>query len=331
MLELGFSAKGIKHRLLKGRLHSVGRGVYAVGRPQLTQRGRWMAAVLRCGDDAVLSHGSAATLWEIAPERPRPLEISVPVPRDPRPPGITVHRRTGLAPEDLSTHFDIPVTSPTRTLLDLALRLPPRQLEAAINEADKHDVIDPESLRSALDVHAGEPGVARLRAVLDRNTFTLTDSELERLLLPIARRAGLAKPLTQRHLNGFKVDFYWPRLGLVVETDGLRYHRTPTQQARDRRRDQAHIAAGLTPLRFTHAQVKYEARHVEAVLAEVARRLGRKRARLTPLSSFAGCRTRRLLGIGLDRRRHGGCLRPGHPQAGRTRRRREARRCRRRP
>jgi very-short-patch-repair endonuclease len=112
-----------------------------------------------------------------------------------------------------------------------------------------------------------------LREVLDRRTFTLTDSELERRFLPIVRRTGLSLPRTGHHLNGFKVDFYWPDLGLVVETDGLRYHRTPAQQSRDRLRDQAHAAAGLTPLRFTHAQVRYEPRHVQATLEAVARRL----------------------------------------------------------
>jgi very-short-patch-repair endonuclease len=71
-------------------------------------------------------------------------------------------------------------------------------------------------------------------------------------------------------VNGFRVDFFWPELGLVVETDGLRYHRTPAQQARDRIRDQAHAAAGLVPLRFTYAQVAFEAAHVKRVLAAVA-------------------------------------------------------------
>jgi very-short-patch-repair endonuclease len=111
-----------------------------------------------------------------------------------------------------------------------------------------------------------------LREVLDRRTFTLTDSELERRFLPIARSDGLPPPRTGHYLNGFKVDFFWPELGLVVETDGLRYHRTPAQQSRDRLRDQAHTAAGLTPLRFTHAQVRFEPRHVRATLEAAARR-----------------------------------------------------------
>jgi very-short-patch-repair endonuclease len=101
----------------------------------------------------------------------------------------------------------------------------------------------------------------------------MTDTELERRFPPIVRRVGLPLPLTQVYVNGYKVDFYWPELRLVVETDGLTYHRTPAQQAKDRLRDQTHAAAGLTPLRFTRAQVKYEPGHVEEILRAVARRL----------------------------------------------------------
>jgi very-short-patch-repair endonuclease len=95
---------------------------------------------------------------------------------------------------------------------------------------------------------------------------------LERRFLPIVRKAGLPLPQTRWRVNGFKVDFYWPELGLVVETDGLRYHRMPAAQARDRVRDQEHAAAGLTPLRFTRAQVRFEPERVEATLAAVASR-----------------------------------------------------------
>lgn len=90
--------------------------------------------------------------------------------------------------------------------------------------------------------------------------------------MPLVRRAGLPQPETGRCVNGFEVDFYWPDLALVVETDGLRYHRAPAQQARDRVRDQAHAAAGLTPLRFTRAQVRFEPAYVAVTLAAAARR-----------------------------------------------------------
>jgi very-short-patch-repair endonuclease len=105
---------------------------------------------------------------------------------------------------------------------------------------------------------------------------TLTDSELERLFLPIANAAGLPKPLTRHRLHGYRVDFFWPKLGLVVETDGLRYHRTPATQTRDRERDQLLTAAGLTVLRFTHAQVRYQPKRVQTRLASTAKRLMRR-------------------------------------------------------
>jgi very-short-patch-repair endonuclease len=101
----------------------------------------------------------------------------------------------------------------------------------------------------------------------------LTDSELERRFLALVRSARLPQPLTRQVVNGFRVDFYWGDLGLIVETDGLRYHRTPSQQTRDRRRDQAHAAEGLTTLRFTHAQVRFESGEVVDVLARVIGRL----------------------------------------------------------
>jgi very-short-patch-repair endonuclease len=272
LLELGFGSQAITHRIERGRLHRIRRGVYAVGRPQLTREGGWMAAVLACGPGGVLSHLSAAALWEICEEGIEEIEVSVAT-GDPRPPGIVVHRRPGLRREDLTSQREIPVTTPICTLIDIAPRLTRSRLEAAINEADKADLVDPETLRAALPAYAGRPGVAALRRTLDRRTFVLTESELERRFLPIVRAAGLPLPRTRQRVNGFKVDFYWPELGLVVETDGLRYHRTAAQQARDRLRDQAHLAAGLTPIRFTHGQVRFESERVRSTLAAVAARL----------------------------------------------------------
>lgn len=138
-----------------------------------------------------------------------------------------MHRRIGLGREDLARHRGIPVTSPVCTLVDLAPRLPTKQLEAVINEADTLDLVNPESAAAGARRSSGPP-------------WCCGASEA-------------ARPPD-----------------VVVETDGLRYHRTPAQQARDRRRDQAHLATGLKPLRFTHAQVKFEPAYVEATLTAVA-------------------------------------------------------------
>jgi hypothetical protein len=231
-----------------------------------------MAAVLSCGPGAALSHESAAAHWGIRRDRPGPIEVSVANPRKPRRTGIKVHRREALE-RHVTRHHGIPVTNVVCTIVDIAPRLSRRELEAVINEADNHDLIDPEALRTALGQFGHRTGVVPVRDLLDRYTFVLTDSDVERLFLPIAREAGLPPPLTKQWVNGFKVDFYWPELGLVVETDSLRYHRTPVTQARDVKRDQAHTVAELTRLRFTHAELKYERDHVLKTLRAVARRL----------------------------------------------------------
>ncbi len=232
-----------------------------------------MAATLRCGPASFLSHPSAAALWGIEDFRGGPIHVSGPPSLAANPRGIVVHRRTGLRDHNIVRRLGIPVTSPPLTLVDLAAHASTERLERAINIADKLDRVDPEALRVAIDSMPRVPGRAAVRRLLDCRTFVLTDSELERRFAPLARRAGLPSPLTQKCLNGYRVDFYWPDLGLVVETDGLRYHRTPSEQAKDRLRDQAHAAAGLTPLRFTHAQIRYEPERVEATLRAVAARL----------------------------------------------------------
>lgn len=273
LLELGFHPQAITYRLQRGRLHRTRwPGVYAVGRPHLPRTGILMAAILAAGEGASLSDRGATELWALLPILPGDIDITVPPHRHPRRPGIRMHRRP-LDAADVVVEDRIPVTTPTRTLIDIAPTASRDELESALREADKRDLIHPEELRVALDRRRGQRGVGVLRALLDRHTCLLTDSALERLFLPIARRAGLPKPLTQQWVNGFRVDFYWPDLGLVVETDGLRYHRTAQQQTIDRRRDQVHVAAGLTALRFTHAQVRYEPHEVETTLRRVAQRL----------------------------------------------------------
>jgi hypothetical protein len=267
---LGFSGDAIRHRVAKGRLHPIMRGVYAVGWPHLTRERRWMAAVLACGERALLSHRSAAALWGIAADRRGTVHVSVRRRCEHRRTGIRAMSRPLLPSEDVETRDDIPVTRPARTLLDLATELNSTALERAISEADKSDLVDPEALRATLDRYAGEPGVRALRSILDKHTFRLSDSDLEILFRPIAASTGLSQPLTKAWINGFEVDFFWPDLGLVVEADGLRYHRTPSAQARDRLRDQAHTASGLTPLRFTHRQIKYESGYVRRVLRQTA-------------------------------------------------------------
>ena len=108
-----------------------------------------------------------------------------------------------------------------------------------------------------------------LRTMLDRHTFRLSDSDLEVLFRPLAMAADLPVPETKRWVLGFEVDFFFPTLDLIVETDGLRYHRTPAQQARMVKRDQRHSAAGFTVLRFTHWQIAHASNEVTALLHQI--------------------------------------------------------------
>jgi predicted transcriptional regulator of viral defense system len=195
LLRLGFTPRAIKHRVASGRLHPVGRGVYAVGRRELTREGRWMAAILACGPDAVLSHGSAAALWGIGKED-GPIEVSVRRRSWPRHRGTKVRARPSLPAQDLTIHRRIPVTTAARTVLDQATQLDDASFERLVNEADARDRIDPISLRTYCDRRPGEPGAPRLRALLDPETFRLSDSELERRFRPIALAAGLPQPAT---------------------------------------------------------------------------------------------------------------------------------------
>jgi very-short-patch-repair endonuclease len=211
----------------------------------------------------VLSHESAAVLWGILKARVRMIEISVPIGSHPRRPGIKVHRRKNVT---TTRRKGIPVTAPIQTLIDIAPCLDEPQLERAVNEAINRDLTTPDRLRKAAD------GQQALRTLLDRDTFVLTDTELEQRFAPIARSAGLPKPQTQVQVNGYRVDFYFEELRLVVEADSLRFHRTALQQRQDILRDQAHVKAGLLPLRFTHWQITFDADYVEETLRAASSR-----------------------------------------------------------
>jgi very-short-patch-repair endonuclease len=231
-----------------------------------------MAAVLACGPSAMLSHSSAAALWGFGNEQSDTIDVSMPARRRSRMRGIRIHRRAESVMDDLVVHQGIPLTSPLRTLIDQARRLKPMQLERAVNEADKLDRVRADVLLESLDSHRGQPGVAPLRELLDPLAFRLTDSELEQRMKQLASAAGLPAPETKAWVNGYEVDFCWPELGIVAEADGLRYHRTASQQRRGLERDQAHLASGIWPLRFSHWQIRYDAAHVRKILRRTVAR-----------------------------------------------------------
>jgi hypothetical protein len=230
-----------------------------------------MAAVLVCGDDAMLSHRSAAQLWGIGYEEGGRIDVTVRRRREIHRAGLKVRMRPSLDASAVVHRSGIPVTHPVQTLIDVATELKPMRLERAVNEADKLDLVDPETLREALglEVYAGMPGVRTLRTMLDRHTFRLSDSDLEILFRPLALAAGFPLPLSKHWVLGYETDFFFPDHDLIVETDGLRYHRTAAQQSRAVKRDQKHVAAGFRVLRFTHWQIAHAADEVTGVLRRI--------------------------------------------------------------
>jgi very-short-patch-repair endonuclease len=219
----------------------------------------------------MLSHRSAAELWGIGREDAKRIDVTVRRRCEIRRKGLKVRSRPSLGAGSLAKRYGIPVTTPVQTLIDLATELKPLRLERAVNEADKLDLVDPGTLRSALDAHKGGPGVKKLATLLDRHTFRLSDSDLEILVRPLALAARLPAPLTKQWVLGYEVDFWFPGHDLIVEADGLRYHRTRSRQARMAKRDQVHTSSGFRVLRFTHWQIAHEADEVTDVLRRTRR------------------------------------------------------------
>jgi very-short-patch-repair endonuclease len=260
------TTEAIRQRRRKGRLYEVHRGVYAVGRRELGRYGELMAAVLACGPEAQLSHRTAGELWRIGRRIDGPIEVTVPSKVVRSRPGVKVHRSRQPLRRRLVRR--IPVGDPISVLVDLATCLAEDEVEDAVNEADRLDLVRTHRLRPALDGLPPRPGVGRLKAILDAQTFSRAANALERRFLALVREAGLPAPETQRQLGSHRVDFLWPAHRLVVETDGFRHHRTAAEQEADLRRDQDHARAGLRTLRFSHSQVFRRPQYVRLVLTD---------------------------------------------------------------
>jgi very-short-patch-repair endonuclease len=266
---LGLARGGVAARARAGRLHRVHRGVYAVGHTVLTVNGRRMAAVLAAGPGAVLSHASAAALWDIRPTSATRIDISVrSAGGRAKRPGLRIHRTPTLQTDEITAHQGIRVTSPARTLLDLASSLPRRALERALDEAEIRELYDRRALEAVALAHAGEHGARALAEALAQDGDpVLTDSELEEIMLGLCDEQQLERPTPRACVAGLRVDFLFAASRLVVETDGYRYHRTRRAFERDRERDAILARAGYRTLRFTHRQLTRE----PALVAETIR------------------------------------------------------------
>ncbi|MGH2870557.1 MAG: DUF559 domain-containing protein, partial [Solirubrobacteraceae bacterium] len=256
-LEIGRGS--ISHRLEAGSLHRVLPLVYAVGHAGLTRRAMLVAVLLYAGDDAVLSHDSAAGVWGLTPAPAPWVEVTVIGRHVRNAAGVRVHRSSGLDRSEVRLRDGLPVTAPARTLIDRAGQVDDGEIEAELAQARVLRLVSDRELRSALDRHQTRAGVARLRRVLeDEGGHTVTRSQAERRLLALLATAQLPGPEVNVHLHGFEVDVLWRAQRLVVEFDGRQFHGHPAAFERDRRRDQVLLAAGYRVLRVTWRQLEDE-------------------------------------------------------------------------
>jgi hypothetical protein len=232
--EVGVSETSIRRGVDAGRLHRLYRGVYAVGHRSLSWRGRWLAAVLAAGDGAVLSHSSAAALWQFLRPMSGPVHVTLgaAVHRKPRP-GLQFHRSRTLSSHDITRRHGIAVTTPARTIEDIRGEVEPYLFRRALRQAEL----------------AGHR-VPQLSAT------KRTRSDLELLFLDFCDDHGLPRPLVNRRVHGRRVDFYWPEQGLAVETDSWEYHRGSAAFEDDHARDLELRAHGIATRRYTGDQLE---------------------------------------------------------------------------
>jgi very-short-patch-repair endonuclease len=241
---VGVSETSVRRGVEAGRLHPLYRGVYAVGRRSLSWRGRWLAAVLAAGDGAVLSHTSAAALWEfLRPiQGPAHLTVAAAVRRKPRP-GLQIHRSRTLTPSHVTRRHGIAVTTPARTIEDIRGAVEPYLFRRALRQAE-----------------LGGHRVPHLSAT------RRTRSDLELLFLALCDDHKLPRPLVNHCVHGHLVDFYWPEHRLAVETDSWEYHRGSVAMEDDHARDLALHSDGIETRRYTGAQLETEPGTVAADL-----------------------------------------------------------------
>ena len=263
---LGLSPRAVSHRAAAGRLHRIHHGVYAVGHVLLTRHGRWMAAVLACGPGSGLCDDDAAALWGIRRSDAARIDVVVPTPGGRSRPGLTIHRRSLLAGE-LVTEDGIPVTSPARTLLDLAATLKTDALRRALDRTEILELTDYPTLDAIARAHPNHRGAGLLRAALATYLAgTMTRSDLEDLFLSICRRHGLPRPRVNHDLAGTEVDFLFVEERVIVEIDSWRYHKARRAFDQDRARDALHLTLGYRTIRFTDRQLDSDPTGVAATL-----------------------------------------------------------------
>lgn len=262
-MALGVASSTIDDWVRAGRLTRLYRAVFALGHDVLRAEGRWLAAVLACGDGAAMSHGAAASALDLRPSSAVVVDVSCTRSLC-RQPGLRVHRPRSLA-GDVIEHLGIPMTSATRTVIDLAPSLALPALERLVANAEHRGLLDHARLAGARS--------RKLRAILGGGTPARTRSRHEDRLLAAVAAAGLPKPaanvwLTHGGGEEWEADFLWRRQRVIVEVDDDS-HRTRQAFELDRHKDAVRQADGYRTVRFTKRQLREDPARVTALLASL--------------------------------------------------------------
>jgi very-short-patch-repair endonuclease len=269
---LGYGRNSVAKAATAGRLHRIHRGVYVVGYRRLSWRGRCMAAVL-ASSPSVASHLSAGWLWGLLRFRPETQHVTAPSARRARR-SFVVHQ-ADLPEADRTAYEHIPVTSVARTILDLAVDRPARDIRRQMQRGDDFKVFDLREMRSLLARSNGHRGKARVEAALDgfRPERVFTRSGLERRFLEVVREAGLHEPSMNLFVEGFEIDAWWEAERFGVELDVFETHGSRLSFEEDRERDDALLLAGIETTRVTGPRLDREAGEVvDSVRRHLARR-----------------------------------------------------------
>jgi very-short-patch-repair endonuclease len=277
LLELGIGSRAIDHALARGRLHRIHQGIYSlVPFPALPPFAREQAAILACGDHALLSHHTAAAAWGIRPSLDGAVDVTlVGTDRGRSRRGIHIHRIRSLEKRDARRYQQLPITSPARALLDIAPHISGRSLEWAIDQALVKRLTTNTAIRAALAAYPHAAGIAHLRALTDPGRpTTLTRSHPEERVFTQLRKAGLPIPEVNAKVGNYTADFLWRAEKVILEIDGYAYHHTRATFERDHQRDTEHQRHDYLVIRVTPRQLEH---NIEALLVQIAITLERRR------------------------------------------------------
>ncbi len=266
------SAEAVDQAVAKLRLRALFAGVYAIGHTAIRRQGWWLAALMACGDGAVLGGRSAGQFWRLCRGPLFPITVYTAAGSGRKRDRILV-RRSVLDPSETVRADGLRVTTAARTLVDLHAARTPRARRELIEHAQDLRRFDAAQVRRCLELHPRQPGRRPLLdflAMLEpRRDGTV--SHLERLFLPLGRRAGMERPQVNQKVEGRRRDFVWPARRLVVEVDGHAFHSSRAEIRRDKARDRELIAARWLPARFTYEDVAFEPASVVAEMGKLAR------------------------------------------------------------